>query len=312
MANKTYVSVGGKAKPIRKLYVSVGGKAKPVKRLYGSVGGKAKIIYDTVVVTYKSDNKSASPTTSTERIGKGCLATKKDSKRWYKSDGTEWNFNTAVTSDITLYQTVYIQDSKLSFNGNQYVEYSAISNIQSNQVDFHMDIEVTSTSVPSGGNGEVYFLSIWHGSPKTTGFLLLFSNSGDGRHPETWQNVNDSISWGDPKATDLSIRTGVWYWRLNLRPAEQYNYMQVWQPNGPQGAWYQASKRMPTNTSGKLYICGMPGEKSKGLIGNFQRLYTDGTYDLYPYRKITNGATTYGIGGTKNGTWLGFYERKSI
>jgi hypothetical protein len=93
--------------------------------------------------------------------------------------------------------------------------------------------------------------------------------------------------------------------------------MQVWQPNGPQAAWYGASKRMPTNTSGKLYICGLPSEKGKGLIGNFMRLYTKsnvtGTaYDLYPYRRITNGATTYGIGGTKDGGWLGFYERKSI
>ena len=309
MANKTYVSVGGKAKPIRKLYVSVGGKAKPVKRLYGSVGGKAKIIYDTVVVTYKSDNKSASPTTSTERIGKGCLATKKDSKRWYKSDGTEWNFNTAVTSDITLYQTVYIKDSKLSFNGSQYVEYSAIKNIPSNQVDFHLDMEVTNTTAPTNNRGS-YFLGIWNGSPNTTGFTLLFSGAGDGRHPETWQNVNNTIYWGDPKATDLSIRTGTWYWRLNLRPAEQNNFMQVWQPNGPQGAWYAATKRMPANLSGTLYIGGMPGESTAGLRGNFQRLYTD-VYDLYPYRKITNGTTTYGVGGTKSGSWLGFYERKS-
>lgn len=41
-AYKTYVSVGNKAKKVKKLYVSVGGKAKKVKKLYVSVGGKAK------------------------------------------------------------------------------------------------------------------------------------------------------------------------------------------------------------------------------------------------------------------------------
>lgn len=41
-AYKTYVSVGSKAKKVKKLYVSVGGKAKKVKKLYVSVGGKAK------------------------------------------------------------------------------------------------------------------------------------------------------------------------------------------------------------------------------------------------------------------------------
>ena len=311
MANKIYVSVSGKAKPTRKLYVSVSNKAKPVKRVYASVGGKAKIVYDTVVVTYKSDNKSASPTTSTERIGKGCKATQKDSVKWYKEDGTEWDFSSAVTSNLTLYKTVYVKQSTLSFNGNQYVEYTAIKDIPSSQADFHLDINVTSTSVPSGGDGAQYFMGIWHGSPKTVGFLTLFSNSGDGRHPETVQNVNDTIYWGDPKATDLSIRTGTWYWRVCLQPSSQYNYMQVWQPNGPQGAWYGANKRMPANMKGKLYLGGMPGETGKGLIGNFMHFYTD-IYDLYPYIKKYNGTTTYGIGGTKSGSWLGFYERKSV
>lgn len=45
MTIKTYASVNGKSKELKKIYGSVGGKSRQLKKLYGSFNGVSKLIY---------------------------------------------------------------------------------------------------------------------------------------------------------------------------------------------------------------------------------------------------------------------------
>lgn len=316
MATRTHVSVNGKAKPARRIYCSVGGKAKLVKRIYGSVGGKAKIVYDTVVVTVYNNNIQKTQIAQF-RVAKHCKCEPEVptslGNYFLKSDGTVLSGtirNFTPTADTTLYYHYYVQQSSISFNGSQGVRFTNFV-INSDDLDLRISYEVTSTASSSA----TYVCSIWSGNP-TYGFLYMFSDADDGKHPEGIPNIDNKAYWSNMKATWMSKMTGGYHTRLNLRPDEEYNYLQVWEPNGSSG-WFGGTKRFSNsrNTNGNLCI-GNANQTQTGLIGSVSAMdFRDAKHNFVPYLRYQNSSgtrtSTYGFNYYLNNVFQRFAAREN-
>lgn len=280
MANKTYVSVGGKAKLTRKMYVSVGGKAKPVKRVYVSVGGKAKIAYDTVVVSYVNDNGYTNNTTvsSTERIAKHSKATKKDNKHWYKSDGTEWNFNDEVTSDLTLYEAVYSSISLVTMDGSHYVP----TDVKINRADF--DIRGFNMT-PSDITVQRRVFSIY-GNPTVEMYIngSTYWNYGLG-------NSSSNITWS-ARSNNVKAKLNEKMWfRINLTGSNHYS--QVWTNSSTGGSWANVTAVTQNTTNAALAIGWSLRKGDLPFKGTMGQLDFNGK-QFNPYQRKKGGSTVQG------------------
>ena len=280
MANKCYVSVSGKAKPTRKMYVSVGGKAKLVKRAYMSVGGKAKIFYDTVVVSYVNDNGYTNNTTvsSTERIGRGCKATKKDNKTWYKSDGPVFDFNTAVTSNLTLYEAVYTGIDNVTFDGSHYCPTDV--KIPKSEMDLRMypcyasDITV---------QRRVFSM---RGTPTVEMYI-----NGSGYWNYGIGNTYSGVSWSvRPNNVKAKVNERMW-WRLNISGDNHYN--QTWTDSASGGNWASVTALSQSTSSSTVTIGGVYDKSDKPFKGTLPALTgTNIAFDCYQRKK--GGSTVQG------------------
>lgn len=289
MANKTYVPVGGKAKLTRKMYVSVGGKAKPVKRVYVSVGGKAKIAYDTVVVSYVNDNGYTNNTTvsSTERIAKHSHATKKDNKTWYKSDGTVFDFNTAVTSNLTLYEAVYSAISIVTFDGSHYVP----TDIKVNRSDMDLSVYPCYCTAATDTTERVVFG--FYGTPA----VILVKNPSK-KWSASLGNNTSNMNWDQGALIAVKQNERSWF-RLKLNGSD--HFLQTWTDSSSSGNW-RSVFQITQNTTNKNFCIGWcEGAPShwlpfKGTIGGVSTASIG--FDCYQRKK--GGSTVQGY--AHNGT----------
>ena len=286
MTKKAYVSVSNQAKLTRKLYVSVNGQAKPVKRAYCSVGGQAKIFYDTAVVSYVDDTGYTNNTTvsATERIAVGSHATQRNSKRWYKSDGTEWNFsNDTVTGDITLYEAVYQTRTSVTFDGSHYVATDvklAINSWDQRGACTPSDITVQRRVFGIRGNPTVEMYINGSG----------YWNVGVG-------NNSSSITWSAAANKVKAATNTRLSWRFNLATSST-KYFQLWQ--GSQSAVWASVTAINSVTANTGFAIGWTNNKTdKPFKGTIEYINftaggsTDGSFDSY--QRIKGGSTVQGF-----------------
>lgn len=286
MAKKTYVSVGSKAKLTRKWYCSVGGKAKLVKRVYASVGGKAKLVYDTAVITYIKDNSYTNNTTvyKTERIAIGSKATKVDSLHWYKSDGTEWNFNSAVTGNMTLYEAVYTDISTVTFDGSHYVPTDYYPSSR-NDRDFRTQCFCsaatdTTERVVFGCYGSPMIVFVKNPSKQWSGSLGNNTSSPN-------YNQGALVAVKQNETCDL---------RMNL--TSNNHYMQIWtDSNRPSNGNYKGVFEVTQSGSTKRFCIGwVEGAPSHWLpfVGKISYVSTTNVR-FNPKKRIKGGTTVNGF-----------------
>lgn len=286
MTTKTYVSVSSKAKNIRKAYCSVNGQAKPIKRIYASVGGQAKIIYDTVVVSYVNDNGliNNSTVSSSERIARHSKATKKDNKHWYKSDGTEWNFDTGVDSSITLYEAVYSSISTVTMDGSHYVPTDVKINRD------HFDIRGYNMT-PSDITVQRRVFSIY-GNPTVEMYIngSTYWNYGLG-------NSSSNITWS-ARSNNVKAKLNEKMWfRINLTGSNHYS--QVWTNSSTSGSWASVTAVTQNTTNAALAIGWSlrKGDKPfKGTMGQFDF----SGIQFNPYQRKKGGSTVQGYACSSN------------
>ena len=293
MTKKAYISSSDKAKLTRKLYVSVNGQAKPVKRAYCSVGGQAKIFYDTAVVSYIDDNGYTNNTTvsATERIAVGSHATQRNSKRWYKSDGTEWNFtNDTVSGDITLYEAVYQTRSSVTFDGSHYVPTDVKLNINS------WDQRGACTPTNIASQRRTF-------SVAGNRVIEMYIN-GSGYWNVGVGNSQSSVQWSAASNKVKAAVNARLSWRFNLATSST-KYFQLWQ--GSQSAVWSSVTAVSSAALNSGINIGYslfdPDASGKPFIGTIEYINfgaggsTDGQFDAY--QRIKGGSTVQGFAWNK-------------
>lgn len=285
---KTYISVDGKAKPVRRMYVSVDGKAKLVRRVYGSVNGQAKIIYDTCVVSYVYDNNYIDHTTvsATERVATGSKATKRDGKHWYKSNGTEWDFNTQLTGDVTLYEAVYQDADDVTFDGSHYVPTDVV--VPKSQGDFRGSCTISSVTA------QQRLMSIW-GTPA----IEIYVDSSKKWNVGVGENTG-SVRWGlrGNEAFAAVAGTGMAF-RLNpyaVNTSGTTGYSQMWADNASpnDGQWHALGITLTSTPSAVLCIGGSQRATDTNFRGVIRYINFAGG-NMTPKKRIKGGTTVQGF-----------------
>ena len=301
MTTKTYVSVNNQAKNIRKAYCSVNGQAKPIKRIYASVGGQAKIIYDTVVVSYVNDSGYINNSTisSSERIARHSKATKLNNKHWYKSDGTEWNFDTAVDSNLTLYEAAYVSISATTFDGSHYVQTDIKPKVS------NWDCRGSATPTNIGTQRRIF-------SVYNTPVIEMYIN-GSGYWNVGVGNNGSSVTWS---AASNKVKATVNHrmsFRFNLSTSST-KYLQIWQDNYPSsnGNWSSCTAINQSTTANNGMLIGYstfdPDAKNKPFIGTIETISWTGDA-LRPYKRNKGGSTVQGFVADSNSK---FYALRAL
>ena len=254
---------------------------------------------------------------ATQIVRSGSTATKPDTPSkighsfdgWYTSDGTKWDFNTAVTENITLIGSLYIpvmSETELR---------AALADDTADIVRLTKDIDISSSLtilrkvtldlngyvLKMTGSGSVIILDDNNGT--TTGNLTLIDSNSTAEHKF---KVNGVEPWELDDSGTETVRGGVITGGTGLTDSDN---------NGYGGGVYVAENGTFTMTGGNIVGCTATGDNA---FGGGVFVSKNGTFTMTggSITGCTAVANEYGFaygGGVRNdGEWRGDIGRTTL